>query len=84
MADTCAVCELAPCACEYAASLLPGGRNERYADVARRNVLLPHPHRSDGHLSCPCVECWSKRHQSWDNVVPLSSARRAVRREVAQ
>ena len=81
MASRCDRCDLAPCACEYARSLLPGGRNEQFADEARRNVMLPHPHRSDGHRSCPCVECWARRMQSWDNVIPLRVVGSGVRHE---
>jgi hypothetical protein len=54
-------CGLEPCACEYAATLLPGGRNRHLANTALMRLSEPTPHE-DG---CPCTVCYSRRAGSW-------------------
>jgi len=56
----CEQCGIEPCACEYIKSLMPGGRNERLAEVAKAMVREPLPHRG-GEGSCPCPLCWAER-----------------------
>lgn len=45
---------------------MPGGRNERFADVAKAMVNEPLPHRG-GEGSCPCPLCWAERARAWES-----------------
>lgn len=57
----CCNCGVAPCACDYALTLVSGGRNEHLAPAARDRVREALPH--DG--GCPCLICYAKRAAIW-------------------
>lgn len=58
---TCPRCGVDPCGCDYALTLLPGGRNHHLAETARARVREPLPH--DG--GCPCLLCYAERAATW-------------------